>query len=138
MAKNLNCFLVLLILGIPHSVHADDACELERTYRDQLAAMQSERVQKASRIEGVNSTIAQLRSQFPVPRHELAGLREQIDNYLNQRRAIYADLRLMRDTLKQTSKKVAKAHRKCIRSKGGNGSPLGTPGGNSMTARRVP
>ena len=53
MAKKLNCFLVLLILSLPSSVHADDACELEQTYRDQLAAMQSEYDQKASRIEGL-------------------------------------------------------------------------------------
>ena len=126
----MNCVLVLLILGIPYSVHADNACELERTYRDQLAAMQRAYDQKASRIEGLNSTIAQLRSQFPVTRNEpeqRTELRERIDSYVNERRAIYTDLRLMRDTLKQTSKKIGDAHRKCIRSKGRKRSPHRTP-----------
>jgi hypothetical protein len=53
--------------------------------------------------------------------------REQIDSYLNERRAIYTDLRLMRDTLKQTSKKVGEAHRACIRSKGRSKSPRPRP-----------
>ena len=128
MVKNLNCFLVLLILGIPYSVHADDACELERTYRDQLAAMQSEYHRNESRIEGLNLTIAQLRSQFPHEPERRTDLRGEIDSYLNERRVIYTDLRRLRYTVKQTSKKVEEAHRKCIRSKGGNRSPHRTPG----------
>jgi hypothetical protein len=70
MWRNIGRFLVLLILGIAYAVHADDACELETTYREQLATLQIEREQRASRIEGLNSRIQELRSQLPLYGYE--------------------------------------------------------------------
>jgi chromosome segregation ATPase len=130
MRRNLGRFLVLLILGIAHLVHADDACELESTYREQLATLQLEHKQKASRIEGLNSRIQELRSQFPLTRdqpEQRRELQEKVDGYLTERRAIYTDLRLIRDTLKQTNKQVGEAHRACIRSKRTSKSPRPRP-----------
>ena len=128
--RNLGRFLVLLILGISHVIHADDACELESSYRERLATLQLELEQKASRIEGLNSRIQDLRSQFPLTRDQperRRALRDEIAGCLNERRAIYTDLRLIRDTLKQTSKQVGEAHRECIRSKRRSKSPRPRP-----------
>jgi septal ring factor EnvC (AmiA/AmiB activator) len=130
MWRNLGRVLVLLILGIAYVVHADDACELESTYREKLATLRLDHKQKASRIEGVNSRIQELRSQLPLTRDDWEArrqLEEEIDGYLNERRAIYTDLREIRYTLEQTSKQLGEAHRACISSKRRSESPRPRP-----------
>ncbi len=130
MAKIVPCLLGLLLLGIPSATHADDACNLERAYRDQLEAMHSEYAQEASRVEALDATIAQLRAQFPETREapeQRADLRERINGYLTERRVTFTNLRLGKDAMQQTSEKVAEAQRACIRSKGRSGSAPRTP-----------
>ncbi len=130
MTKIVPCLLGLLLLGIPSATHADDACNLERAYRDQLEAMHSEYAQEASRVETLDATIAQLRAQFPDTREasdRRADLRERINGYLTERRATFTNLRLRRDAMQQTSEKIAEAQRACIRSKGGSESAPRTP-----------
>ncbi len=130
MAKTVRWFLGLLMLGIPSAAQADDACNLERAYRDQLETMQSEYAQEASRVEALDATIAQLRAQFPETREapeQRAELRERMNRYLTERRVTFANLRLTRDAVQQTSEKIAEAQRACNRSKGGSASAPRTP-----------
>ncbi len=83
--------------------------------------MRSEYDQQATRIEVLNASIDQLRSEQPEAKENLplqSELREQLRNDLKERQAIYTDLRLMKDRLEETSKAVAQAHTRCLRSKG--------------------
>lgn len=117
---------MLLVLVVPSSVCADDPCQLERTYRNQWESMRREYDQRAGRIEGLNATIDQLRSQEPLAEENLplqTQLREQLRSCLDERRVIYTDLRLMKDRLKRTSRRVAQAHKQCLRSKRRGESP---------------
>jgi hypothetical protein len=136
MRCNLGCILVLLLLGIPHLANASDACALESAYREQLATLQMERKEKESLIGIINSRIQGIRSQLPFHPSETEGrrlLEEKVAGYVNERRSIFTDLRLIRDTVKQTSEQVGEAHRACIRSKGRSRSP-GEGGRGSVSA----
>jgi hypothetical protein len=126
MRWKLGPFLVFLILASPHMVRAEDACERERAYLEQVATLQRQRQEKASLIPGVNSRIWDIRSRIrdlrsrnarPYWQEEYGTMRQELARYLEERRAIYADLRLMRSTVQQISQERAVAHRACLRSK---------------------
>ncbi len=117
--------LLLLIVGVPATMSAEDACTAKQAFQEHLASLQSEYAEEASRIEVLDATIAQIRAQFPDTREEpaqRAALREELQAYVSERREIYTDLRLRRDVLKETSDEVAKAQRECERSKISKGS----------------
>jgi predicted nucleic acid-binding Zn-ribbon protein len=136
MRWKLGPLLVLLMLASPHVVKAGDACEREKAYLEQVAALRRQRQEKASLIPGVNSRIQEIRtrirdfrsqSAWASSQEECRRMRQELAGYLEERRAIYTDLRLMRDTLQQISRERTEAHRACMRSKRSSKSPRPRP-----------